>query len=169
MHYQTKLVLYPWHIAENQVHGRSQNAGIDTYIKGRQLKRAVIIIIEVPFHIGIPLKGMNLLPEGANSFPWEQSLLSGKPWFPHMAILLEYVQFLLNTCITSYASYAYDLFIHVMTSNYSFSQGNVYAFLLTVAAVLVVLSSFQSFLSLSQPVCHCRQHSTGLAFVLRYV
>ena len=72
--------------------------------------------------------------------------MAGNPYFPHKVILPEYVQFSLCTCVTAYASYAYDLFIHVMTSNYSFSQDNVYAFLLTVAAVLVVLSSFQSFL-----------------------
>ena len=47
---------------------RTQKAELDTNIKERLLKRAVILINCTPNLIETSLKGKNLLPEGANSF-----------------------------------------------------------------------------------------------------
>ena len=51
---------------------RSQNAEKVTHIKERLLDQAMILFNRVPFQMGTSLKGKNLLPEGANSFLYEQ-------------------------------------------------------------------------------------------------
>ena len=47
-----------------------------THIKGRLLDQAVILFNCVPFQTGTSLKGMDLLPKEANSFLYEQFLIS---------------------------------------------------------------------------------------------
>ena len=61
----------------------SQNAENVTHIKGRLLDQAVILSNWVPFQMGTSLKGKNLLPEGANSFPYEHFLIVWKITLSH--------------------------------------------------------------------------------------
>ena len=49
--------------------------------------------------MGASLKGKNLLPEGANSFLYEKSLMVLKTLFPNLVIFLECVQFSLRTYV----------------------------------------------------------------------
>ena len=60
---------------------RSQNDEKVTHIKGRLLCQALILYNYVPFQIRTSLKGKNLLPEGANSFLYEQFLIVWKITF----------------------------------------------------------------------------------------
>ena len=59
---------------EYMEHWRNHNAEKVMHIKGRVLYQAVILYNNVPFLNGTSLKGKNLLPEGANSFLYEQFL-----------------------------------------------------------------------------------------------
>ena len=45
----------------------------------------------VPFHMGISLRGKNLLPEGANSFLYEQFLIV---WTSHLVTSIECYYFI---------------------------------------------------------------------------
>ena len=58
-----------------------QNPEKVTHIKGRLLNQAMILFNCVPFQMGTSLKGKNLLPEGANSFLYEQFLIVWKITF----------------------------------------------------------------------------------------
>ena len=60
---------------------RNKNAEKVTHIKGRLLDQAMILFSCVPFQMGTSLKGKNLLPEGANSFLYEQFLILWKITF----------------------------------------------------------------------------------------
>ena len=59
----------------------SQNAEKATHIKGRLLDQAIIFFYCVPFQMGTSIKGKNLLPEGPNSFLYEQFLIEWKITF----------------------------------------------------------------------------------------
>ena len=61
--------------------GHSQNAEKVTHVKGRLLDQAVVLFNCGPFQNRTSLKGMNLLPEGANSFLKEQFLMVWKITF----------------------------------------------------------------------------------------
>ena len=60
---------------------RSQNDEKGTHIKGRLLDQAVASFTCILFQMGTSLKGENLLPEGANSFLYEQFLIERKITF----------------------------------------------------------------------------------------
>ena len=62
-----------------QLHSR--NAEKSTHIKGRLLDQTMILFNYVPFQVGTSLKGKNSLPEGANSFHYEQFLIVWKITF----------------------------------------------------------------------------------------
>ena len=66
----------------------SQNAEKVTHIKGRLLDQAMILSNCIPFQMGTSLKGKNLLPEGANSFFYEQLLIVWKITFVTLSDLL---------------------------------------------------------------------------------
>ena len=72
-----------------------------THIKGRLLDQAVILFNCIPFQMGTSLKGKNLLPEGANSFLYEQFLIVWKITYITLSAFLEcyYIVFLLCTCV----------------------------------------------------------------------
>ena len=61
-----------------QCQWRSLNAEKSTHIKGRLLDQAMVFFNCVPFQMETSLKGKNLLPEGANSFLYEQFLIVWK-------------------------------------------------------------------------------------------
>ena len=67
-----KFIVYEQH---------SQNAEKVMHIKGRLLDQAMNLFNYIPFQIGTSLKGKNLLPEGANSFLYEQFLIVWKITF----------------------------------------------------------------------------------------
>ena len=78
------LCICQWH---------SQNAEKVTHIKERLLGQAMVLFIYVPFQMGTSLKGKNLLPEGANSFLYEQALIIWKITFITLSDPLEYYYF----------------------------------------------------------------------------
>ena len=57
------------------------------HIKGRLLDQAVILFNCVPFQNGTSLKGKNVLPQGANSFLYEQFLMVWKITFTTLGAL----------------------------------------------------------------------------------
>ena len=67
---------------------RSQNAEKARHIKGRLLAQAMILFNCVPFQMGTSLKGKNLLPEGANSFLYQQFLIVSKITFITLTVIL---------------------------------------------------------------------------------
>ena len=79
---------------------RGQNADKVTHIKGRPLDQAMILFNCIPFQIGTSLKGQNLLPEGANSFLYEQFLIVWKITYNTPSDLPELLLFLLRRCVT---------------------------------------------------------------------
>ena len=78
---------------------RSQNAEKVTHINGRLLYQELILYNHVPFQIGTSLKGKNLLPEGANSFLYEQFLVVWEITFNTLGKLPRVLLFLLRTCV----------------------------------------------------------------------
>ena len=60
---------------------RSQDTEKVMHIKGRLLDQAMILFNCLPFQMKTSLKGKNLLPEGANSFLYEQFLIAYKITF----------------------------------------------------------------------------------------
>ena len=79
---------------------RSQNAEKATHIRWRPLDQAMILFNCAPFQMGTSLKGKNLLPEGANSFLYEQFLIVWKITFITLSDLPCMILFLLRTCVT---------------------------------------------------------------------
>ena len=73
-------------LKHQQRHG-SQNVENATHIKGRLLDQAMILLNCVPFQMRTSLKGKNLLPEGANSFLYEQFLVVWKVTFIILSVL----------------------------------------------------------------------------------
>ena len=59
-------------LSDRMLQWRSQNAEKVSHSKGRLLDQATIRVL---FKMGTSLKGKNLLPEGANSFLYEQLLI----------------------------------------------------------------------------------------------
>ena len=85
-----------------QCQWRSLNTEKSTHIKGRLQDQAMVLFNCVPFQMGTSLKGKNLLPEGANSFLYEQFLIvSWKITFITLSDLPLMLLFLLRTCVTS--------------------------------------------------------------------
>ena len=70
-----------WHLFMYKVHNGVARTLKNLYIKGRLLDQAVILLIASLFKIGTSLKGKNLLPEGANSFFYEQFFIVVKITF----------------------------------------------------------------------------------------
>ena len=70
------------------------------HIKGRLLDQAMILFNCVPFQMGTSLKGKNLLPEGANSFIYEQFLIVWKITFITLSELNLMLLFRLGMCVT---------------------------------------------------------------------
>ena len=79
---------------------RGRNADKVTHIKGRPLDQAMILFNCIPFQIGTSLIGQNLLPEGANSFLYEQFLIVWKITYNTPSDLPELLLFLLRRCVT---------------------------------------------------------------------
>ena len=89
-----------WEWTNSQHHQRrSQNAETNTHIKGRLLDQAMILFSFVPFQIGTSLKGKNLLPQGANSFLFEQFLIVWKVNIITLSDLPWMLLSLLPTCV----------------------------------------------------------------------
>ena len=76
-----------------------QNAEKVSHIKGRLLDQAMIIFNCIPFQMGTSLKGKNSLPEGANSFLYEQYLIVWKFTFITLSDLPLMLLFLSHMCV----------------------------------------------------------------------
>ena len=71
-----------------------------TLKKGRLLDQARILVNCVPFQKGTSLKGKNLLPDGANSFLYEQFLIVWKITFITFSDLPWMLLFISRMCVT---------------------------------------------------------------------
>ena len=83
------------------------------YLKGDYWIKQWFSSIASLFKMGTSLKGKNLLPEGANSFLYEQFLIVWKITFITLSDLLWMLIFLLRTCImgaTPMSTYMYQYF-----------------------------------------------------------
>ena len=68
-------------ICLSRINGVARTLQKVTHIKGRLLDQAKRLFNCVPFQMGTSLKGKNLLPEGANSFLYEQFFIVWKITF----------------------------------------------------------------------------------------
>ena len=83
------------------------------HIKGRLLDQAMILFNCIPFKMGTSLK-KNLLPEGANSFLYEQFLIVWKITFITSSDLPWMLPFLLRTCVICVMGATPLLFCHLL-------------------------------------------------------